>query len=344
MIELHRHASLAELRIQHEKPLNPFTRHMTRELIGVCAEVEADDALAAAVIWGGAGRSFSVGGDFADLRRIEGPEAGAEYLRDIVRSYQAVLGISKPVVVAVDHHAIGQGLQVALMGDWRMGSERSLYQMPELAGGVPCPLGSAILEALLGRAAMLHLVIGCGKLDAEGARRERLIDEVRPHGELWPAAAERAEKLAGFPAKAYRLTKQIQNRRMIQHLEDVREVAARAHAESFFSGQADEHFSSILGDRQLGEALAGRARGAGTRGDPLGGRRADLRRAGAARRARGRRAAPHAAGHGGRPAHRQRGRLPGGLLRLPAGGAHARCCWTSSAGATSWPTWHGCWT
>ena len=153
MIELYRHGAVAELRIRHAKEQNPFTRVMARELIALCAEVEADDGLECVLLWGGEGRSFSVGGDFNDLRRIETPAEGAEYLRDIVRSYQAVLGISKPVVAAVDLHAIGQGLQVALMADWRIGSERSSYCMPELKNGMPCPLGSLILETMLGRAA-----------------------------------------------------------------------------------------------------------------------------------------------------------------------------------------------
>jgi enoyl-CoA hydratase/carnithine racemase len=247
MIELSRHGAVAELRIRHAKELNPFTRAMTRELITLCAEVEADDALEGAFLWGGEGRSFSVGGDFHDLRQIKGPAEGEEYLRDIVRSYQAVLAITKPVVAAVDHHAIGQGLQVALMADWRVGSERSSYHMPELANGMPCPLGSLILETMLGRAAMLHWVVGCGKLDAEAARREHLIDETRPHAELKDAALARLDAFRGYPSRAFRLTKRIHNQRFSERLEGVREAAAKAHAASYFSGQAEAHFARIVG-------------------------------------------------------------------------------------------------
>ena len=249
MIQLHRHGEIAELRIQHPKELNPFNRAMTRQLIELCAEVESDDALAGVLLWGGEGRSFSVGGDFADLRRIESPAAGEEYLREIVHSYQALLAISKPLVTAVDHHAIGQGLQVALMGDWRIGADRSHYCMPELANGVPCPLGSRILESLLGRAAMLHWVVGCGRLDAEEARRERLIDEVCVHAQLRASALERLAVFCAYPREAYRATKRIHNARLAGELEEVKDVAARAHAESYFSGQADRHFSAILGEK-----------------------------------------------------------------------------------------------
>lgn len=247
MIDLRRDGDLAELRIQHPIEHNPFTRAMTGELTRLCGQLEDDPGVRGVLLWGGPDRSFSVGGDFADIRQLRTAEEGKEYLRDIVRSYQAVLAVSKPLVAAIDRHAIGQGLQVALMADWRVGSQRSRYRMPELAIGMPCPLGSAILEALLGRAAMLHLVNGCGELGAEEARRERLIDEIRPDGELKDAALERLETLCRYPSVAYRSTKRIHNGRLSARLEEVREPAASAHAESYASGAVQAHFAAILG-------------------------------------------------------------------------------------------------
>lgn len=247
MIEIHALGDIAELRIQHAKELNPFNRAMTRALVDACAAVEADDRFVGVLLWGGPGRSFSVGGDFADLRKIPTREESEEHLRVIVQSYQAVLGVTKPLVAAIDHYAIGQGLQVALMADWRVGSERSSYQMPELANGMPCPLGSRILETLLGRAAMLHLVFGCEKLEAEAARRTGLVDQIAPHDELQRTALERLRTLCAYPQLAYRLTKQLHNRRAAQDLDAVCEDAARIHGQSYFSGQADRHFAAILG-------------------------------------------------------------------------------------------------
>lgn len=249
MIQLERDGNIAELRFQHTKPLNPFTRSMTRELIKLCGELEADDAVSGVLLWGGEGRSFSVGGDFTDIRLLKKEDDVKDYLREIVRSYQAVLNVSKPVVAAVDFHAIGQGLQVALMCDWRVGSDRSLYRMPELANGVACPLGSRILESLIGRAAMLHLVIGCDGLDAQGAHGYRLIDDICAPSSLKSAALARLSAFCGYPQVAYRLTKEIHNARFCRELDLVCEAAAQAHAGAFLKGQADAHFAKILGER-----------------------------------------------------------------------------------------------
>jgi carboxymethylproline synthase len=247
MIHLRREGAGAVIEIRHDKPVNPFTRAMTRQLIERCEEVEGDDDIAGVMIWGGADRSFSVGGDFEDLARLVTREQTEQYLVEIIRSYQAVLNISKPVVTAIDHHAIGQGLQVALLGDWRIGTDRSRYSMPELANGMPCPLGSAMLEAFFGRARMLHLVVGCKTLDADDAARQLLINELRPHAELESAALEKLSTLCGYPANSYRSTKSIHNGRLIRILDDVCEDAARAHGESFSGGNTERLYERFIG-------------------------------------------------------------------------------------------------
>ncbi len=248
MINLQVADGVAELTIQHEKVLNPFSIAMTQQLPELCEAVESDDRVEGVLIWGGEGRSFSVGGDFASIRGLKTHEAATSYLWDIVRSYQAILKISKPVVAAIDSFVIGQGLQVALMADWRVASDRVHCQMPELKNGVPCPLGSRILETHLGRAAMMQLVIGCPELDAKAAMGYRLIDEVCPFAELKTAALARLATIRSYPTDPYRQTKRIHNARFVDQLEEVAEASAQAHAASFLKGTAEKHFSGVLGE------------------------------------------------------------------------------------------------
>lgn len=252
MIHLERHGDLAELRFDHSNELNPFSIAMTRQLVELGDEVERDERIRGVFVWGGPERSFSVGGDFNDLRTLEDHAAVEAYLADIVASYQAVLAITKPTVAAIDRHCVGQGLQVALMHDWRIGSRRSLYQMPELANGVPCPLGATVLESLLGRARMLHLILGCEKLDAHAALEAGLLDELCDDEGLREAALVQLGRLSDFPAAPYRKTKRIYNERLHAALDEVCPKAGRAHAESFLGGNADAHFDRVLGARALG--------------------------------------------------------------------------------------------
>lgn len=249
MIEIQTHDALVEILIQHEKPQNPFNRAMTVRLGELCAELEADDGVRGVLIWGGPDRSFSVGGDFEEVSQLSEEGETREYLREIVECYLAVVAVTKPVVAAIDKHAIGLGLQVALMSDWRIGSERARLNMPELAGGVACPLGSLILEQLLGRAAMLELVVGCQPIDAERARGLHLLQEVVPTESLCEVAFERLERFASYPEAAYRTTKRIHNERFAEALRGVHPAAADAHVASILSGRAQPHFERILGNR-----------------------------------------------------------------------------------------------
>lgn len=248
MIHFQIEDGLAILEMRHAKKGNPFSFAMTRGLTRLCQEVESDPEVQGVLLWGGADRSFSVGGDFTDVKSLTTREAATEYLREIVRSYQAVLAVTKPLVCAVDFFAIGQGLQVALLGDRRIGSARSSYHMPELANGVACPLGSCLLEAMIGRAAMLELVIRCPSLDAQEALAYRLIDQVlEPGADLKETALEALRTLVEYAQLPYRETKRIHNRRLIAALEDVMEDAAAVHAGCMLQKSGEAHFERILG-------------------------------------------------------------------------------------------------
>ncbi len=236
---------ICELRLSHENPKNPFSRAMTQRLITLAPELNADAAVKAVVLWGGADRSFSVGGDFRDIAALKTHSEMRAYLLEIIDLYIAILRIDKPVVAAIDHHAIGQGLQVALCADWRVASGGTVVAMPELQNGVACPLGSLMLEVLLGRARMMHAVVGCASFDAESAKDFGLVDQV--DNEVFATALKQAKRFAGFHATPFSLTKHIHNARFIAQLDAIREPAAEAHVQSFSARANVPHFEKVIG-------------------------------------------------------------------------------------------------
>lgn len=246
------HGRIARVQFNREKDTNAFSRAMTLELLDVCAHLHADAASAeprldALVLTGGTGRSFSVGGDFNDVSRLsEEPEIRA-YLGEIIDLYVALLDVEIPVIAAIDRFAIGQGLQVALMADWRIGASSCRLQMPELKNGVACPLGSIILELLLGRARMQELVFDCEVIEPPTARAYGLLSQVCAPEELQDAAMAMARRLAAYPRTSYVTTKRIQNQRFVQAFEAVREPSSQAHVAAFLRRTGQAHFERILG-------------------------------------------------------------------------------------------------
>lgn len=243
---------IAKVQFSREKDTNSFSRQMTLELLEVCRQVRADGAsaepkISALILTGGTGRSFSVGGDFNDVSKLSEEAAIREYLAEIIDLYIGILQVDIPVVAAVDRFAIGQGLQVALMADWRIGAQTCQLQMPELKNGVACPLGSIILEVLLGRAKMQELVFDCEFIDPATARALGLLNQLCQPADLQAAALERARRFAAYPRIPFVTTKKGQNQRLVDALEAVREPAARAHVASFLARAGKKHFEKVLG-------------------------------------------------------------------------------------------------
>lgn len=243
---------VASVTFRREKDTNAFSRAMTLDLMDVCRTIVLDGQsteprIGALILTGGTGRSFSVGGDFNDVSALADEPQIRSYLGEILDSYIAVLRVDIPVVAAIDKFAIGQGLQVALMTDFRIGTDRCKLQMPELKNGVACPLGSVILEHLIGRARMLELILDCEFLDAETSRRHYLLNQIATAESLQGDALALATKLASYPRTPFVATKRIQNERMVAALESVRESSSQAHVAAFLQRSAKSHFDKILG-------------------------------------------------------------------------------------------------
>lgn len=235
-----------------EKDTNSFSRNMTLELLSVCQAIQEDGRsenpqYGALVLTGGTGRSFSVGGDFCDVSQLDEEGQIRAYLGEIIDLYISILRVDIPVVAAIDKFAIGQGLQVALMSDWRLGTDRCQLQMPELKNGVACPLGSIILEVLFGRAKMLEFVLDCEFINATSSRNHGLLNQITSPESLQDTARELALKFLAYPRASFVTTKHIQNERFVAALELVREPSSQAHVAAFMRKAGKKHFDKILG-------------------------------------------------------------------------------------------------
>jgi enoyl-CoA hydratase len=162
-----------------------------------------------AVIVTGSGSSFSAG---VDLFRVvkDGPEYGRRFLPVLDEMLRVTLTVPKPVVAAVNGHAIAGGCILAAACDHRIMSEGSgRIGIPELAVGVPFPaLPLQIMSARLPDAALRDLVYTGRTVQIDEARTLGLIDEKCPAGMLLDRAMDVARKLASIPASAFALTKQ----------------------------------------------------------------------------------------------------------------------------------------
>ena len=161
-----------------------------------------------ALVLTGHGQIFSAGVDL--LRVLEG---GPAYLTTFLPTLKTVLETlfcyPKPVVAAINGHAIAGGCVLACAADYRlMAQQTGRIGVPELLVGVPFP--TIALEVMRSAVAPHHLpslLYRGAMVDPAHALERGLIDEVVESGALLDQAVAAAEDLAVLPPPAFALTK-----------------------------------------------------------------------------------------------------------------------------------------
>jgi enoyl-CoA hydratase len=180
---------------------NAMTEVMGDDLAAVCAEV-AEDADVRAVVLTGTPPAFSGGGDLGmleDLGRRAREEAfdAAPFMRAFYDRFLAVRHLPQPVVAAINGHAVGAGLCVALGCDLRLVAREAKVGLNFAKLGLhPGMGGSWLLPRTLGeQTGALWLYTG-RLVDGATAAAQGLALEALPADEVLPAALELAAEIA----------------------------------------------------------------------------------------------------------------------------------------------------
>ncbi len=158
----------------------------------------------------GTGSVFSAG---VDLRRLTA--GGRDYVREFLplmaEAFHETLTFPKPLIAAVNGHAVAGGCILACACDYRVMTEGSgRIGTPELSVGVPFPNVAMEILRLTVPANRLQAVIYQGKMYTPSeALGEGLIDELAPAERLIDRAVEIASRLGRVPAASFALTKRL---------------------------------------------------------------------------------------------------------------------------------------
>jgi enoyl-CoA hydratase len=204
MIAGEQRGTLTVLTLEHGKA-NALDTELCRGLTSALDELLREGA--SAVVLTGRGKIFSAG---VDLFRVV--DGGADYLREFLPAlgelFAALLEYPRPLVAAVNGHAIAGGCVVACGCDRRLASGAGRIGVPELTVGVPFPtIALEAVRSAVGTAVARDLVLSGRTLDMEEARHRGLVDRLVKPEKLVDEACAEAERLAALPADAYALTR-----------------------------------------------------------------------------------------------------------------------------------------
>ncbi len=195
---------IAIITLNRPEVKNAFSPEMITLWREVLEEARADHAIRVIIVTGN-GDTFCSGGDIRDM--AEGKLGSWEmkrFLWDGVHRIALIMeDLDKPVIAAINGAAMGAGLDMALMCDLRVCSDKArLAESYILIGLVSGDGGAYYLPRLVGVSKALELLLTGDPISPKAAMGMGLINRVVSHDQLMEGAMLLARQIAEKPPLA----------------------------------------------------------------------------------------------------------------------------------------------
>jgi enoyl-CoA hydratase len=197
-------APVAVVTLDRPEVANAIDRPTAEELAAAFRRFDADGSLSVAVLTGADGK-FCAGADLKAMR-----EEGAPRASRVAADGDGPVGptrmlLGKPVIAAVEGHAVAGGLELALWCDLRVAAEDAVFGVYCRRWGIPLMDGGTIrLTRLIGHSNALDLILTGRGVSGPEALDMRIANRLVPPGEALPAALALAKDIASRPQAALR--------------------------------------------------------------------------------------------------------------------------------------------
>jgi len=198
---------IAWLRLDRPQALNALDTELTAALEGAVERVAAMTDVTVLVI-AGRGRAFCAGNDITEMATLSAEQAEA-----LARRQAALMArfatLPQVTLAAIDGHALGGGLMLAVAQDLRIASDRARFGLPEVTLGFNPAYGIARLLDVVGGAHARDLLLTGRTVHASEALRLGLVNRVVAAPTLEATAAAWAADVARSPRGGLEATKAI---------------------------------------------------------------------------------------------------------------------------------------
>jgi enoyl-CoA hydratase/carnithine racemase len=201
----------------------------------------------------GADPAFCSGDDVKQIMSGAGDAvaSGLNYEPRLTPAADALLHTDVPVIAAVNGAAVGWGMELALMADIRVSSDRAKFGELFVKRGLCCDVaGLGRLASLVGREMAAELLFTGRIIDADEAHRIGLVSRVVAHDELLPTTLELAHEIAANPPLAVQRMKQGLRREIDPDWNDLGGWVSRNLADLFRTADHREGVSAFLEKRE----------------------------------------------------------------------------------------------
>ena len=257
LADVRRDGAIARV-VMHRKGNNSIAEDLMSELATAFNELGEDPSVRVVVLASEYEKYFSVGADLASLAGIDrsSPDAADQiggFTRRMNAHFAAIERCPKPVIAAINGHALGGGSELTLCCDFRIMVEdgrSKIGQTESSLGIIPGAGGTQRLPRLIGKARALRYIIESARLSAKEAEAVGWVDQAVAPEELNAAVAARAAKLAKAATFAIAMIKDAVRRGYDLPLDEALEIEARNFARAALSDDAAIGILSFLSKQE----------------------------------------------------------------------------------------------
>jgi len=192
------HVAVVEIR---RPPHNFFDYALIAQLSDAFNAIDADDSMRAIVL-ASEGKSFCAGANFGDAEKLDadGNAPGSPNRGELGHLYvyaARLFDVRKPVVAAIQGAAVGGGLGLAMVADFRVACPEARFSANFTRLGIHPGFGLTVtLPRVVGQQAASLMFATARRIKGEEAHAMGLADVLVPHDELRAAAVALAEEIA----------------------------------------------------------------------------------------------------------------------------------------------------
>ncbi|MBX7058914.1 MAG: enoyl-CoA hydratase/isomerase family protein [Leptospirales bacterium] len=248
--------NIAVLYLDNAETRNSLTLELGLQFHHEITRLSTDESEIRALVISGRNGVFSSGGDFGLLASFaeRDPDENRSFMGSFYRLFLSVRSAPFPVIAAVNGHAVGASLALALACDIRYFVPDAKYAFNFVRIGIHPGMGSSFLvKEVAGLHQAQELLLSGRYFSGEEALRRGLCHDVFPAAQVMERALETAREIAAAAPQAVRLLKK--GLYLNHSLEEALDYEAAAQAENYQS----EDFREAL--RSIGEKRSPRFRG-----------------------------------------------------------------------------------
>lgn len=233
--------------------LNVLSTPVIRGLIQTLERLESNEDINCVVLRGSGSRAFIAGADIKEMAGLDA-ESGRTFISGLRDLCNAIRHFPVPVIVRLEGHTLGGGLEVAMAGDLRIAADNAVVGMPEVKVGIPSVIHAAMLPSQVGTTRAAWMLLTGENIGAIQARDWGLISECVPQDQLDARIKTVAHAFSQIGRSVLRQQKLLLRRWETMTLDAAVENSVAEFGEAFNTGEPQHHMNAFLNKKAKGKS------------------------------------------------------------------------------------------